>query len=136
MQLTTNTAEFLGVDDRMDMNQSIRGAAEYVRLLKSKLPERIHEPDRTWFAVASYNLGLKHILYAYRHARELNLDRTQWGVISELLPTLYGKPFSKGVQAKDYVERVQTFTDILRFYDLHQRGNVLLSTEIAATADG
>lgn len=121
MQLTTKTAEFLGVDDRMDMSQSIDAAGRYVLFLKSKLPEAIQEPQRTWFAVGAYNLGLKHILYAYRKARKEGLEKTQWNTISQLLPTLYGKPFSKGVQARDYVERVQIFTDILRFYDLHQR---------------
>ena len=134
MQMTTNTAKFLGVDDRLDMNQSISGAARYIRQLKSRLPEKIKEPDRTWFAVASYNLGLKHIRYAYRRARELKLDRTKWGVVSDLLPTLYGKPYAKGVQAKTYVERVRTFTDILRFYDLHQRGKGYLSSEIVVAA--
>ncbi len=123
---------FLGVDDRMDMNQSIEGASRYIHLLKSQLPEKIQEPDRTWFAVAAYNVGMKHVLYAYRQARERKLDRTKWSVVSELLPNLYGAPFSKGVQAKDYVERVQTFTDILRFYDLHQRGKIYLSSEIVA----
>lgn len=136
MQLTTDTATFLGVDDRMDMNQSIGGAARYIRQLKSRLPEKIREPDRTWFAVASYNIGLKHVLYAYKHARDLKLDNTKWAVVSELLPALYGSPYSKGVQAKTYVERVQTFTDILRFYDLHQRGKGYLSSEIVVANKG
>ncbi|MFT5574183.1 MAG: membrane-bound lytic murein transglycosylase F [Cryomorphaceae bacterium] len=121
MQLTTNTANFLGVDDRMDMSQSIDASARYMLYLRSRLPKKITEPQRTWFAVGAYNMGLKHILAAYRKAREQGLERTQWNSVSQLLPTLYGKPFDKGVQAKHYVERVQIFTDILRFYDLHQR---------------
>ena len=64
---------------------------------------------------------MRHIINAYNKAKKRKLQHTQWSTISELLPTLYGKPFSKGVQAKNYVERVQIFTDILRFYDLHQR---------------
>jgi membrane-bound lytic murein transglycosylase F len=133
MQLTTETAEFLGIDDRMDMSQSIDAAARYLLYLKSKMPAKIEEPQRTWFAVGAYNIGLKHILFAYRKAREQGLDRTQWSTISELLPTLYGEPFSKGVQAKKYVERVQIFTDIIRFYDLHQRDEVELDNVLALT---
>lgn len=123
MQLTLETADFLNVSDRMDVNESIYGAANYIHFLKSKLPRRIEEPQRTWFAVGAYNVGLKHILEAYKKGRRLNLDPTQWEVIAELLPTLYGKPFSRGVQAKHYVERIQIFTDIMRFYDQHQRMN-------------
>jgi len=121
MQLTTETASALGVDDRLDMNQSIDAAASYLKQLRRRLPERIKEPQRTWFAVGAYNVGMKHILAAYRKARDQGLDRTQWQTISELLPTLYGEPFDRGVQAQKYVERVQIFTDIMRFYDLHQR---------------
>lgn len=130
MQLTNDTAKFLKVDDRLDMSQSIRGAARYISFLKSKLPKRIKEPDLTWFAVGAYNVGLKHILNAYKTAREEGLEHTEWSTISELLPNLYGAPFSQGQQAQTYVQRVQIFTDILRFYDLHQRTNLNLSDTI------
>ena len=121
MQMTQQTAQYLGVTDRMDMTQSIDAAAKYIAKLRARLPERIKEPERTWFAVGAYNVGYKHIMAAYRKAREQGLDRTQWQTISDLLPTLYDRPFSQGVQAQNYVERIQIFTDILRFYDLHQR---------------
>lgn len=135
MQLTKQTAESLGVDDRLDMTQSIKAAAEYIYQLKARLPKRIKEPQRTWFAVGAYNLGLRHVQYAYRKAREQGLERTQWNTISQLLPTLYGKRFSQGIQAKDYVERVQIFTDILRFYDLHQRDSLQLKPVIAVPGE-
>ena len=121
MQLTTETAAALGVDDRMDMNQSIDAAARYLKQLNKRLPEDIEEPQRTWFAVGAYNVGLKHIRAAYRKAIQLGLDQRQWKTINGLLPTLYGEPFDRGVQAQKYVERVQIFTDIVRFYDIHQR---------------
>ena len=123
MQLTTDTASFLGIDDRLDMNKSIDAAAGYLINLKSRLPDDIKEPERTWFAVGSYNMGLRHIINAYNKAKKKGLDHTQWSTVSGLLPRLYGKPFSRGKQAQNYVERVQIFTDILRFYDLHQRND-------------
>lgn len=123
MQLTTKTATFLGVDDRLDMTQSIDAAARYLLQLKARLPEDIKDPERTWFAVGSYNMGFKHIIKAYNKAKKQKLDQTKWSTVSDLLPRLYGKRFGKGIQAKDYVERVQIFTDILRFYDLHQRSD-------------
>jgi len=64
MQLTNETAAFLGVADRMDMTQSIDAAAIYIKQLRARLPKRIKEPERTWFAVGAYNVGFKHILAA------------------------------------------------------------------------
>lgn len=126
MQMTTQTAEFLGVEDRLNMDESIDAAAIYLKRLKKRLPKMIKEPERTWFAVGAYNVGYKHVLAAYKKARSQGLDRTKWSTISDLLPTLYGEPFSNGEQAKSYVDRIQKFTDILRFYDLHQRSEAEL----------
>ncbi len=121
MQLTTSTAKSLGIEDRMNMSESIDGAARYLTKLRDRLPDKITEPDRTWFALGAYNAGYRHISNAYKRARSEGLEWTQWATIAELLPTLYGVPFSQGVQAQNYVSRIQTFTDIIRFYDLHQR---------------
>lgn len=132
MQLTTNTAKALGVEDRLDMTQTINAAAIYLKQLRDRLPKKIKEPERTWFAVGAYNVGMKHIIEAYRKARLQGLDRTQWRTISKLLPTLYDKPFARGQQAQDYVERVQIFTDIVRFYDLHQRQDRVLEKGVLA----
>jgi len=131
MQLTEETAAELGVKDRMDMKQSIAAAAKYLLYLKERLPDEIKEPQRTWFAVGAYNVGLKHIRRAYKKARNQGLESTQWHTISQLLPRLYGKSFAKGEQARNYVQRVQIFTDILRFYDIHQRSEMTLDNNIA-----
>jgi len=136
MQLTNNTAQELGVTDRMDMTQSIDAAARYLNGLRSQLPPELEEPERTWFAVGAYNMGLKHIRYAYRKAQQEGLNSNSWQVVAETLPTLYDEPFSKGVQAKRYVERVQIFTDIMRFYDLHQRDDVVLEQGVAVILSG
>ncbi|MFT5610920.1 MAG: membrane-bound lytic murein transglycosylase F [Polaribacter sp.] len=135
MQLTESTARALGVDDRLDMTQSIDAAAAYINQLRARLPKKIKEPERTWFAVGAYNVGYRHVLNAYKKARELGLDRTKWKTISNLLPNLYGAPFAQGVQAQHYVERVQIFTDILRFYDLHQRDEIEFKPVIGVVKD-
>jgi len=132
MQLTTQTAEQLGVSDRLDMSQSIDAAARYLGDLRRRLPDDIKEPQRTWFAVAAYNMGFKHVLAAYRKAGSLDLDKSQWSIVEPLLTELYGEPFPQGKQALQYVQRVKIFTDILRFYDLHQRSNKQLEQGVIA----
>ena len=121
MQLTQETATYMGVDDRLDMEQSISGAARYLKYLKDRLPDSLEEPELTWFALGCYNVGIKHVLQAYRNVRNAGKDPTRWQNIADVLPTLYGTRFPQGQQAVDYVERIQIFTDILRFHDLHLR---------------
>jgi len=42
----------------LDPAQNVIAAARYLRDLKAKLPERIHEPDRTWLALAAFITAL------------------------------------------------------------------------------
>jgi len=135
MQLTTDTADSLGVVDRLDMTESIDAAAVYLKSLRERLPKKIKEPERTWFAVGAYNIGMKHVLAAIGKARTQGLDNTRWNVVSPLLPELYDKPFNGGTQAQSYVERVQIFTDILRFYDNHQRQDSVFEQAALASSE-
>jgi len=80
MQITTETADFLDISDRMDIDQSITAGAEYLKYLKTKIPSRVLEPERTWFAIGAYNIGLKHVLAAYRKVRESGEDPTKWEI--------------------------------------------------------
>ena len=57
MMLTRTTANYIGVSNRLDPEQSIKGGALYFLRVLEKIPDRIPEPDRTWFALASYNVG-------------------------------------------------------------------------------
>ncbi len=57
MMLTQRTAQQLGLTDRLDPHQSIDGGARYLLRLQGRIPDRIPEPDRTWMALAAYNMG-------------------------------------------------------------------------------
>src|SRR5215470_8946490 len=61
MMLTSDTADRMGLNDRLDPRQSILAGANYLQELKDSLPSRITEPDRTWLALAAYNIGLGHL---------------------------------------------------------------------------
>ena len=55
MMLTGATASELGVEDRTDPLQSLRGGARFFKNLLRRLPSDIEEPDRTFLALAAYN---------------------------------------------------------------------------------
>src|SRR5689334_1528960 len=88
MQITTDTAEFLKIDDRLDPSQSIRGAARYLSQIRANLPPEIHEPDRTWMALAAYNVGIGHLLDARDITRDTGGDPDRWVEVRDHLPLL------------------------------------------------
>ena len=121
MQLTEATAEFIDVEDRTDPRQSVLGGARYLRSLRDRIHESVTEPDRTWFALAAYNVGLGHLLDARALARRLNKDPDRWTSVKTMLPLLsqpqwYTKTKhgqARGYEAVAYVTRIRSFYDIL-----------------------
>lgn len=121
MMLTRHTMEFLGLDDRIDAEQSITGGARYIRLIKDRLPERIKEPDRTWLALAAYNVGYGHLEDARVLAQKRGGDPDKWLDIKEALPLLAQKQwytqtkygYARGLEPVRYVENIRSYYDIL-----------------------
>ncbi len=121
MQLTEDTARHLGVVDRMDPQAGVLAAAQYLRGLKDKLPARIPEPDRTWLALAAYNIGIAHLEDARVLAQKQKSSPDSWVAVSKALPLLtlpefyedakYG--YARGGMPVAFVERVRAYYDIL-----------------------
>jgi membrane-bound lytic murein transglycosylase F len=121
MMLTNETADRMGVTDRLDPRQSILAGARYLILLKESLPERISEPDKTWLALAAYNQGLGHLEDARRIARAKGMNPDSWADVKQTLPLLsrggymgvtrYG--YARGGEAVIFVESIRNYYDIL-----------------------
>ena len=125
MMLTQDTAKYLGVENRTDPIQSIRGGAKYINQLLKRLPTKVLEPDRTWFALAAYNLGLGHVTDAFQLARNQNKNPYNWLEMKPILlqlsksqyykTTKYG--YARGWEALKYVQNIRQYYDILVFLD-------------------
>jgi len=121
MQMTEDTAKQLGVRNLLDPAQAVLGAARYLRDLKEKLPARIREPERTWLALAAFNIGLGHLEDARILARKQKLDPDQWRDVKKALPLLalpeyYAQAklgYARGGMPVAFVDRVRTYYDIL-----------------------
>lgn len=124
MMLTRPTAKSLGVEDRLDAAQSVGGGARYLAQLREKLPASIAEPDRSWIALAAYNIGLGHVLDARTVARQQGLDPDSWMGIKQALPQLasprvyrrLAHGYAQGRAPVHYVARVRHFHDVLEFH--------------------
>ncbi len=121
MMLTGVTAEHLGVDDRIDPAQSIDGGARYLRSLMDRVPPNIPAPDRTWMALAAYNVGIHHLEDARLITQRRNRHADRWSDVKLALPLLsepkwytkmrYGH--ARGTEAVRFVGRVRTYYDVL-----------------------
>ncbi len=120
MMLTLNTAKQLGIKSRLDPEQSIIGGAEYFKMMRDRLPERIQEPDRTWLALAAYNIGWGHLEDARIITERQGGDPDKWVDVKERLPLLKQKKYYKqtrfGYARGD--EPVHYVTNIRRYYDV------------------
>lgn len=125
MMLTEETADRMGVTDRLDPYQSIIAGARYLLVLKETLPARIPEPDRTWLALAAYNLGFGHLEDGRILAQRKGLDPDAWMDVRRTLPLLsrpdyymtVERGFARGGEAVYLVENVRTYYDILKRFE-------------------
>ncbi|MDR2365983.1 MAG: membrane-bound lytic murein transglycosylase MltF [Zoogloeaceae bacterium] len=121
MMLTEYTADRMGVSNRLDPNESILAGARYVNILKSYIPESTPEPDRTWQALAAYNIGPGHFNAARRLAGRKGVNGDSWFEMKKILPLLARPEYyanlksgrARGGEAVILVENVRLFYDIL-----------------------
>lgn len=128
MMLTEATSDRMGVTDRLDPKQSIPAGAKYVNLMLNALPKRVPEPDRTYMALAAYNVGYAHLEDARVLAQRLGLSPDSWVDVKKALikltnPKHYSKAkygYCRCTQPVIYVESIRSYYSILtRFEQPH-----------------
>lgn len=121
MMLTQETAKTLGIESRIDPRQSIEGGVRYLAKLHKKIGNEVPEPDRTYMALAAYNVGWGHLEDARTLAERLEKDPNTWQDISTTLPLLRQKRYyrslprgyARGTEPVRYVDRIKTYYRIL-----------------------
>lgn len=120
MMLTEVTAEELGVD-RLDPAASALGGARYLVDLIERMPTYIEEPDRTWLALAAYNVGYSHLEDARKLAIEVGHNPNTWAGLRRTLPLL-SQPkyyrdlehgYARGNEPVVFVEQIRNYYDLL-----------------------
>lgn len=135
MMLTEDTAALVGVKDRLDAEQSIRGGAQYLASLMERLPDTIPDDERIWFALAAYNIGLGHVLDVRRLTRLRQQDPDSWAQVKANLALLhqpqwykqtrYG--YARGRETRQFVNNVRQY-----YQSLLWRDNAHTDTGLAA----
>jgi membrane-bound lytic murein transglycosylase F len=121
MMLTEDTAAELNVKRREDPVQSIDGGARYIRRAIEALPPEIKEPDRSWMALAAYNIGMGHLTDARKLTQQRGGNPNHWADVRASLPLLtqprwfkktdFG--YARGHETVTYVGNVRTYYDML-----------------------
>jgi membrane-bound lytic murein transglycosylase F len=145
MMLMPETAASLGVRDPFDPRQSILGGARYFQQKVAQIPERIREPDRTWLAIASYNMGYGHLEDARVITQMRGGDPDRWEQVRENLPLLADEAwylrvkngYARGWEAQYTVDRVRQFANVLEWRSTarHQAGASAALAELAGLED-
>ncbi len=114
MQIMPRLAPSLGLDDPFDPDQSVCAGGLYLLQLWKKF-EGVAEPDRTAFALASYNIGPGHLRDARKLAARLGNSSDLWkGSVEEALLKLSSRKYyrhashgyCRGKQTVDYVNKI------------------------------
>lgn len=121
MMLTQITAREVGVKNRLDPVESIHGGARYLARLRKRLPDTVEEPDRTWLALAAYNVGWGHLMDARGLAEDMGLNPDHWRDLKRVLPKLADPAFyedlkygyARGTEPVRYVQRIREYKHII-----------------------
>lgn len=125
MMLTLPTAKDLGIESRLDPEQSIKGGSAYLTNILSRIPDRIVFPDRLWFALASYNIGLGHLEDARVLTDRQGGNPDMWVDVKLRLLQLRQKKYYKttrygyarGNEAVSYVDNIRRYYHTLVWLD-------------------
>jgi membrane-bound lytic murein transglycosylase F len=141
MMLTQDTARYLGIDDRIDPINSIMGGAEFYARQTERIADSVNEPDRTWMALAAYNVGFNHIKDARQIVAWQGGNPDAWIDLSKSLPLLAQRkwytrvPFgyARGWEPVLYVNNIRSYYNILKWLTANE--GVPLPGEIEVTAE-
>ena len=130
MMLTEDTADYLGIDDRVDPRNSIFGGAQYYARQTERVADSVIEPDRTWMALAAYNVGFNHVKDARMIVEMQGGDPDTWVDLSKALPLLsqrkwysqlpYG--YARGWEPVLYVNNIRSYYNILKWLTASESG--------------
>ncbi|MEJ2116312.1 MAG: transglycosylase SLT domain-containing protein, partial [Gammaproteobacteria bacterium] len=121
MMLTRKTAYDLKINNRRDPFTSVKGGTKYFLAMLEKIPARISEPDRTWMALAAYNVGFGHLEDARILTQSAGEDPDLCMNVKRYLPLLSNKKwykktrhgYARGKEPVVYVQNIRNYFDLL-----------------------
>jgi peptidoglycan lytic transglycosylase F len=121
MMLTQKTADAMGVTNRLDPVEAIFAGARYFAHLHKRIGAAVPESDRTYMALAAYNVGWGHLEDARTLAQRLGKNPNVWPVVRSTLPLLRKQKFyetlpygyARGAEPVRFVDCIKRYYSIL-----------------------
>ena len=108
MQLMPATASALGFADPTEPETGIHAGIKYLHQLRDRFGSDIPASERTWLALAAYNIGFDRVRRARDRAQEMGLDPGKWfGNVEVAMREMNGRGCACG-QAIIYVRAVRS----------------------------
>lgn len=119
MQLMPAIAGELGVKNRLDPKQSIRGGTRYLDRLWNRFESVPDSLQRLKFTMASYNCGYYHVVDARKLAAERNVNPDRWDeeVEEMILALSYPKNYNHPVVQYGYVRGIEPYTYVRQIFE-------------------
>jgi membrane-bound lytic murein transglycosylase F len=123
MMLTEATADYLDIEDRVDPKSSIFGGARYFVRQTERVADTVTEPDRTWMALAAYNVGFNHLKSARMIVEWQGGNPDSWIDLRKVLPLLAQRKwysrlptgYARGWEPVLYVNNIRAYYNILKW---------------------
>ena len=112
MMLTQGTAKEMGISNRNDPAQSIKGGAKYLQLMLKQYTS-IPNPDRLWFSLAAYNMGSGNVDRVRKALKKAGKNPNSWADTYEYLST-HAKSNSQYGQCIHYVTRIRGYLEAMK----------------------
>ena len=132
MQLMPSVAERFNVPDRTDPQQNIRGGIELLDWLDQRLKKKgiKDEEARLKFILASYNVGMGHILDARRLAKKYGKDPDKWenNVDEFILKKSNPKYYKDEVVYYGYRRGTETYNYVRQILDRYEHYKNLIES--------
>jgi membrane-bound lytic murein transglycosylase F len=118
MQLMPNTAKRFGADYNSPPDVNIKAGVKFIKWLDNQLKNKVlDEDERKYFILASYNVGLGHVLDARRLAEANGKDPNVWTdnvdyfLLNKSNPKYYDSElvkygYCRGIETYNYVKEV------------------------------
>lgn len=117
MQLMPLTARRMGVDESASPVEQIKAGTELIKWLEERFNYIEDRPERIKFVLASYNVGLGHVLDAQKLAQKDGKDPNKWDdcvdiyLLKKSDPDFYNDPvvkhgYCRGIETFNYVSQI------------------------------
>jgi membrane-bound lytic murein transglycosylase F len=125
MMLTADAATAVGIMHRDDVSANILGGARYLAQVIGTVPKHVPEPDRTWLALAAYNVGYGHLEDARVLTQKLGKNPDSWDDVRAQLPLLaqaewylrLKRGYARGGEPAQFVQQVRRYLTVLEWLD-------------------